>query len=107
MYIIEWLFYFDFGFDYKNFIYLNCCLFKNLGVQGKLGYFEDVMEFVGLGKIKEFIVVVDRFGGVDVRYYGVMNIGLFRDIILGLFKLVVMFIDLDNDGKIFFIKNDK
>lgn len=50
-----------------------------------MGYFEDVIEGVGLGIIKELFVVVDRFGGVDVRYYGVMNIGFFRDIILGLF----------------------
>lgn len=32
VYIIEWFFYFDFGFDYKNYIYFNCCLFRNFGV---------------------------------------------------------------------------
>lgn len=44
IYIIEWLLYFDFSFDYNNVLYKNVKLFRNFGVEGKLGYFEDVME---------------------------------------------------------------
>lgn len=99
MYSTEWLPHLDLGFDYKNFTHSNCRLLRNLGAQGKPGYFEDVTEHAGLGKTKEPTVAADRFGGVDVRYYGVMNTGLLRDIIPGPFKLAAMFTDLDNDGK--------
>ena len=107
MYTTEWLPHLDLGFDYKNFTHSNCRLLRNLGAQGKPGYFEDVTELAGLGKTKEPTVAADRFGGVDVRYYGVMNTGLLRDIIPGPFQLAAMFTDLDNDGKTPFTKSDR
>lgn len=66
---------------------------------GKPGYFEDVTEKAGLHRTIEPTVDADRLeGGVDVRYYGVFNTGLFRDILPGPYRLTAMFTDLDNDG---------
>ena len=66
---------------------------------GKPGYFEDVTEKAGLHRTTEPTVDADRMeGGVDVRYYGVFNTGLIKDILPGPYKLTAMFTDLDNDG---------
>ena len=58
-------------------------------------------ERAGLAKTPEPTVDADRFGGVDVRYYGVMNTGLIKDILPGPFKLGALFTDLDDDGEKF------
>jgi hypothetical protein len=69
---------------------------------GKPGHFEDVTEKAGLQRTLEPTVDADRMdGGVDVRYYGVFNTGLLKDILPGPFKLTAMFTDLDNDGKLY------
>lgn len=101
LYTTEWLPHLDLSFDYNNASHSLSRLLRNLGAQGKPGHFEDVTARAGLGKTKEPTVAADKFGGVDVRYYGVMNTGLLRDILPGPFKLAAMFTDLDNDGKRF------
>lgn len=98
LYTTEWLPHLDQSFDYKNATHSLSRLLRNLGAQGKPGYFEDVTIAAGLGTTKHPTVDADRFGGVDVRYYGVMTTGLLKDIIPGPFKLSAMFTDLDNDG---------
>jgi len=98
IYTTEWLPHLDLSFDYNNHSHSNAKLLRNLGAEGKPGYFEDATERAGLAKTKEPSVDADKFGGVDVRYYGVMNTGLLKDIIPGSFKLAALFTDLDGDG---------
>lgn len=98
IYTTEWLPHLDLSFDYNNASHKNVKLLRNLGAEGKPGHFEDVTERAGLAKTPEPTVDADRFGGVDVRYYGVMNTGLIKDILPGPFKLGALFTDLDDDG---------
>ena len=98
-YTTEWLPHLDKSFDYKNASHSNSKLLRNLGSQGKPGYFEDVTAKAGLGETVEPTVDADRMGGVDVRYYGIRETGMMKDILPGPFKLTAMFTDMDNDGK--------
>jgi len=69
-------------------------------IPGKPGYFEDVTVKAGLHRTLQPTVDADRIKGrVDLRYYGVFNTGLLKDILPGPYKLTAMFSDLDNDGK--------
>lgn len=97
-YTTEWLPHLDQSFDYKNASHSNCKLLRNLGPQGKPGYFEDVTIKAGLGETHIPEVAADRMGGVDIRYYGVRNTGLLKDILPGSFKLTALFTDFDGDG---------
>ena len=99
LYTTEWLPHLDQSFDYNNATHSLSRLLRNLGAQGKPGHFEDVTTAAGLANTIEPTVDADRFGGVDVRYYGVMSTGFLKDIIPGPFKLSAMFTDLDNDGE--------